>query len=89
MQPNWKTVLPRSVDTSSRSATVNAIRHLFALAEIARLQSDAGIQVRYVAVPDDWAPPKPGVFEKETMNALADMGERMGANPSSWQSNLP
>ena len=47
------------------------------------------IQVRYIAVPDDWAPPKPGLFEKETMNALADMGERMGADPASWQSALP
>jgi Patatin-like phospholipase len=89
VQPNWKTVLPRSLDTASRSATVNAIRHLFALAEIARLQSRADIQIRYIAVPDDWAPPKPGVFEKETMNALTDMGERMGADPSSWQSDPP
>ena len=89
VQPNWKTVLPRSVDLSSRSATVNGIRHLFALATIARLQSGADVQVRYIAVPDDWAPPKPGVFEKETMNALADMGERMGADPASWQSDLP
>ena len=63
--------------------------HLFALATISRLQSGADSQVRYIAVPDDWVPPKPGVFEKETMNALADMGERMGADPSSWQSDLP
>jgi hypothetical protein len=89
VQPNWKTVLPRSVDLSSRSATVNGIRHLFALATIARLQSGADVQVRYIAVPDDWAPPKPGVFEKETMNALADMGERMGADLKNWQSDLP
>jgi predicted acylesterase/phospholipase RssA len=89
VQPNWKSVLPRSIDTASRSATVNGIRHLFALAAIARLQSRADIQVRYIAVPDDWAPPKPGLFEKESMNVLADMGERMGAEPSSWQSGSP
>jgi hypothetical protein len=89
VQANWKTVLPRSVDMASRSATVNGIRHLFALAAIARLQSGADIQVRYIAVPDDWAPLKPGVFEKETMNALADIGERMGADPANWQSDVP
>jgi hypothetical protein len=88
VQPNWKSVLPRSLDTASRSATVNGIRHLFALATIAR-QGGADTQVRYIAVPDDWAPPKPGLFEKETMNALADMGERMGADPASWQSGSP
>ena len=89
VQPNWKSILPRSIDTASRSATVNGIRHLFALAANARLQSGADTQVRYIAVPDDWAPPKPGLFEKETMNALADMGERMGADPISWQSDPP
>jgi hypothetical protein len=89
VQPNWKTVLPRSLDTASRSATVNGIRHLFAPAAIARLQSRADSQVRYIAVPDDWTPPKPGLFEKETMNVLADMGERMGADPASWQSGSP
>jgi hypothetical protein len=56
---------------------------------LSELGGDADTQVRYIAVPDDWAPPKPGVFEKETMNALADMGERMGADPASWQSDLP
>ena len=89
VQPNWKSVLPRSIDTASRSATVNGIRHLFALAAIARLQSRSDIQVRYIAVPDDWVPPKPGLFEKETMNALADMGERMGADLANWQSGSP
>jgi hypothetical protein len=89
VQPNWKSVLPRSVDTATRSATVNGIRHLFALAALSRLQSGANTQVRYIAVPDDWVPPKPGVFEKETMNALADMGERMGADPAIWQSDMP
>jgi hypothetical protein len=57
VQPNWKTVLPRSVDLSSRSATVNGIRHLFALATIARLQSGArrlgAAQARRVREGDD------------------------------------
>jgi Patatin-like phospholipase len=88
VQPNWKSVLPRSVDTSSRSATVNAMRHLFALATISQ-QSGADVEVRYIAVPDDWVPPRPGFFEKESMNALADMGERMGADPSNWRTESP
>jgi hypothetical protein len=89
VQPNWKSVLPRSLDTSSRSATVNAMRHLFAMADVTRLRYGADVEVRYMAVPDDWVPPKPGVFDKEVMNALADMGERMGADPASWRTNPP
>jgi hypothetical protein len=46
------------------------------------------MEVRFVAVPGDWVPPKPGVFVAETMNNLADLGERMGADPASWQTDL-
>jgi hypothetical protein len=28
------------------------------------------------------------VFVKETMNNLADLGERMGADPASWRDQL-
>jgi hypothetical protein len=40
-------------------------------------------------VPNDFVPPKPGTFVKETMNALADLGEEMGADPSSWLTSPP
>lgn len=89
VRPNWRSVLPRSLDTSSRSATVNAMRHLFAMVAVTRLQYGADVEVRYIAVPDDWTPPKPGTFDKDVMNALADMGERMGADPASWQTDAP
>jgi hypothetical protein len=29
------------------------------------------------------------VFIKETMNALADLGERLGADPARWQTEAP
>jgi hypothetical protein len=31
----------------------------------------------------------PGTFEKETMNSLADLGEKMGADPKSWLTEPP
>jgi hypothetical protein len=31
----------------------------------------------------------PEVFVKETMNDLADVGEKLGADPSSWSTNPP
>jgi hypothetical protein len=34
-------------------------------------------------------PPKAGVFIQETMNALADLGERMGADPARWRTEAP
>jgi hypothetical protein len=79
----------RSLEMGTRAATVTAIRHLFTQAEIAHLKHGGAAEIRVVAVPNDFVPPKAGVFMKETMNALADLGERMGADPASWQTEAP
>jgi Patatin-like phospholipase len=86
--PNWVAVIQRSLETSTRAATATAVRHLFAMAEISRLKRKADVEVRIVSIPGDWVPPVPGVFIKETMNNLADLGEKMGTDPASW-SNEP
>jgi predicted acylesterase/phospholipase RssA len=88
-EPNWPGVIARSIEMATRAATVTSIRHLFAQAEISRLKRGGVFEVRIVAVPDDWVPPVQGTFVKETMNSLADLGERMGANPSSWRTESP
>ena len=87
--PNWVAVIQRSLETSSRAATATAVRHLFAMAEISRLKRKAAVEVRVVSIPGDWSPPVPGVFKKETMNNLADLGEKMGADPASWSNEPP
>jgi hypothetical protein len=84
--PNWPAVISRSLETSTRAATATAVRHLFAMAEISRLKRKADVEVRVVSIPGDWFPPVPGVFIKESMNNLADLGEKMGADPASWTS---
>jgi hypothetical protein len=83
--PHWPAVIQRSLGTSTRAATATAVRHLFAMAEISRLKRKADVEIRVVSIPGDWAPPEPGVFIKETMNNLADLGENMGADPASWR----
>jgi predicted patatin/cPLA2 family phospholipase len=82
-------VLSASMTASSRSATINCMRLLLLQADLARLKYHADIEVRMVAVPDGWVPPKPGSFVAESMNALADMGEKMGADPASWRTSIP
>jgi Patatin-like phospholipase len=89
VRPRWPDIIARSMELSSRSATLTAMRHLHAMAEISRLKRGADVQVRVVAVPDNWVPPVPGVFKRESMNALVDMGEAMGADPSSWRNEPP
>jgi hypothetical protein len=87
--PTWPAIVARSLEMGTRTATVTAIRHLFAQADIAELKHGGAVEVRVVAVPNDFVPPKAGVFIKETMNALADLGERLGADPASWRTEAP
>ena len=87
--PTWPAVIMRSLEMFTRAATVTAIRHIFALAEIARLKHGGAVEIRFVDVPDDFVRPKLGVFIRETMNALADLGEKMGADPSTWITSQP
>jgi hypothetical protein len=65
------------------------MRHLYAQAELAHLKHKANIEVRVMAVPDEWIPPSPGNFQKDVMNSLADLGEKMGADPASWRTDPP
>lgn len=88
-EPNWPAVVTRSLEMSTRAATKTALRHLHATAEISRLKRHADIQVYTVSIPDDWTPPVPGVFQKETMNNLADLGQYLGAHPGAWNPNPP
>jgi hypothetical protein len=46
-------------------------------------------RVRWEACAAHPAMMTPEVFVKETMNDLADVGEKLGADPSSWSTNPP
>jgi hypothetical protein len=85
----WPDIMSRATIMGTQTSTVNSMRHLFALAELARLKHGADVQVRLMAVPDSFIPPRPGSFQAEVMNELADMGERMGADPASWRTEAP
>jgi hypothetical protein len=87
--PNWPAVVSRSLEMGTRASTLTALRHLYTIAEIARLKHGVTIEIRVVAIPGDWVPPEPGVFKEQTMNNLADLGERMGADPTSWRTDSP
>ena len=83
-EPRWTAVIQRSLQTATRASTATALNHLFSMAEVAQLRRRAEMEIRVVSIPGDWVPPVPGVFAKETMNDLADLGEKLGENPASW-----
>jgi hypothetical protein len=89
IQERWPDVMSRATIMATQTSTMNSIRHLHAKAELARLKYGADVEVRVMAVPESWVPPKPGTFHPEVMNELADLGEKMGADPSSWRTEAP
>jgi predicted acylesterase/phospholipase RssA len=88
-QGRWPDIMGRATIMSTQTSTINSMRHLFALAEIANLKHPGNVEVRVMSVPDEWVPPKPGTFVTEVMNNLADLGEQMGADPGSWRTTPP
>jgi hypothetical protein len=85
----WPDIMSRATIMSTQTSTINSMRHLFALAEIANLKHPGNVEVRVMSVPDEWVPPKPGTFVTEVMNNLADLGEQMGADPTRWRTTPP
>lgn len=85
----WPDIMNRATIMATQTSTVNSMRHLYAQAEVVRLKYGMDVQVRVLAVPESWVPPKPGSFQAEVMNSLADLGEKMGADPSSWRATPP
>jgi patatin-like phospholipase len=85
----WLDIMERSIEVSARAGSLTSMRQLYLLAEVARLKRDADIEVRFIAIPDAWRAPRSGTFIKETMNDLADLGEKVGADPANWISEPP
>jgi predicted acylesterase/phospholipase RssA len=85
----WPDIMSRATIMATQTGTVAAMRHLFARAELIHLKQKVDVEVRVMAVPDSFVPSVPGTFQKEVMNALADLGEKMGADPASWRETPP
>jgi hypothetical protein len=85
----WPDIMSRATIMATQTGTVSAMRHLYAHAEVVRLKQKVEVEVRVMAVPDSFVPPVAGNFQKEVMNALVDLGEKMGADPASWRTEPP
>jgi len=85
VQEKWTEVMSPALAMSVRSGTMAEVRWLAAEAMYVNSQFGADIEVRVVAIPNDWRPPVKGDFQQKTMDSLATMGERMGADPASWE----
>jgi len=88
-QERWADIMTRATIMATQNATISAMRHLEAMAELTRRKYGIDVELRVMAVPESWVPSVAGTFQKEVMNALADLGEKMGADPASWSNGVP
>ena len=89
IQPTWVSITEASVDAMIRSSEMTTLRNFAEQVEfISRTEPDARVELRWVAIPDAWNPPEPGIFQPENMRLLAELGMRMGVDPGSWRTNL-
>lgn len=84
VQPKWMKIAAPSLATSIRSATIAEIRWLAAQVDYVNAVYKSDIEVRVVAIPDEWRAKNSGDFLQETMESLSDLGRQMGADPNSW-----
>jgi len=88
VQPTWVAVAGAAVELMIRSSTHTSLRQLADEAALVHATTGADIEVRYVAIPADWKDPASdtGMFDKRTMDSLASLGMKMGADPTNWKS---
>jgi predicted acylesterase/phospholipase RssA len=83
--PTWVGVVEQSLATSIRASTLTSIQHLSTELALLRATGDVETEFRVIAIPNDWRPPKPGIFVKETMESLAKLGRELGRDPAAWK----
>lgn len=87
VQPTWLSITKASVATAIRSSTIGTLKQVYLTTELQK-RDGYDVEFRFVSIPDEWRPPKPGIFQKETMMSLAQLGAELGARPESWRTNL-
>ena len=88
--PRWISVAGRGLGTSMHSLQLFAMQLLHRIAIESEKIEGLDVEFRWVAIPDD--APKKGtksMFDKEYMVAMEELGKKMGADPSSWQTEVP
>ena len=90
VRPRWGAVAQRSLTTMMRSSMLASLRNIHELATNASLSLGLDFEFRFVALPDD-SPREPHgeMFDKEFMLQLEELGRKMGADPSSWRTEIP
>ncbi|MFM9959484.1 MAG: patatin-like phospholipase family protein [Phycisphaerales bacterium] len=91
VDPNWMPVAGRSVAASIHASTVSAIQQMWLRYRLAEVQHGVKTEFHWAAIPETFELPHvEEMFDPRVTSALAELGEKMGADPvASWQTEPP
>lgn len=89
-QPTWPSVAGRSLGTLMASEEIFALNLIRLMVEDVKTERGLDAEYRIVSIPPD-TPPSTSkeMFDKEYMLGLEELGRTMGADPSSWTTEIP
>jgi hypothetical protein len=89
-RPRWISITGRALNTLTSTTQLFALSWIKEMAEQARAERGLDAELHLVSIPMD-APKKKTkeMFDQEYMRALQSLGRAMGADPSSWQDQVP
>jgi len=89
-QPTWVAVAGRSLGTLISSEEIFALSLIKDMVRVAATVHGADVELRMVAIPEDAPAGKANdLFDKAYMLELEKLGRTMGADPSSWTTEIP
>jgi hypothetical protein len=89
-KPKWISIAGRGLGTATHSLQLFAMQLLNRIAMESEAIWGLEFEFRWVSIPDD-APKKDTkhMFDEDHMRALEALGKKMGADPSSWKTEVP
>ena len=84
--PTWSEIAKRSLASLTKASTLQTLQDLDTYSQMINSRPEFDVQMFYVAIPQSYeVPDTDNMFDTKIMRNLADLGEKMGANPNIWQ----
>ncbi len=81
-------VVGRSLDLAVQAGLLSQLKTLELFTDLFRSEG-LDFEFRYVAMPDGYTETGKGMFNKDDMQAMSDLGMKMGRDTSVWQTRVP
>ncbi|MEM6260527.1 MAG: patatin-like phospholipase family protein [Planctomycetota bacterium] len=86
---SWLDNVARSLSTAIRSSVQLTLRDLETITLLSRVKGQ-DVEFRYICIPEEFEIPEAeALFDTDTMNALGELGMRLGSDFENWQTQVP